>query len=151
MEKNILERFGDALKKLMADSPDLQNPYLLEKKIKGMTKGADISRSTLDRIKRAEIAVPLDKIESIARAFNLKAWELVKLTEPEPRQTKGEDWVKPLTKGQKSLKQMVDTLVATIPDDQALALAHMVKASAMKDAPKDDQETKTKRGAREQA
>lgn len=107
--KDFVVRFGKVLRQLMDDSADL-------KSIAALAKKSRVTPSTIDRAIRAESAISIDKLPDLAAAFGMKPWEMLKLLEP--AQSVDPKWAKPPTKAQRSLKQLVDSLASTIPDEE---------------------------------
>jgi hypothetical protein len=58
------------LMRLMAESEDLTT-------IKGLSERCGVSTGTIDRTRRAESAIGVDNLESVAAAFGLQAWQML--------------------------------------------------------------------------
>ena len=90
-----------------------------------------IGRGTVDRAKRGETILGIDKIPPLAKAYGMRSWELVKEAEngdapapPGPAPTLKD--VGPLSADQKAFLRTVTTLLGKIPDRTVRAMNAMM-------------------------
>jgi hypothetical protein len=105
----------------MDESSDLRSAVALGKR-------SGVAKSAIDRASRGENCPNLETVEQLAKAFQLKPWEMLRMLDPAPAKPNA-DWTKPLSKNQKALYQAATLLAGSIPDEQALAIAHLIRAS----------------------
>lgn len=93
--------------------------------VKSFAKASGQSTGTIDRAKRAEVSIGLDKLEGIAKALGMRPWELLREIDKEkPTKEKSADVfvvtspdeVKPLTENQKHFLNTVKSIMGQVPD-----------------------------------
>lgn len=125
MGEALKVRLGKALSVLMKESADLQT-------IDALAKKTGIPRSSIDRAKRGLVDLQLDKLEPLAQAFGLRAWELLRAAESAPAAApapeKGQPRSRPIGQKQLALVAEAQRMAGTIPDAQAVAIRNLILA-----------------------
>lgn len=126
MEKLTLQKaLGSVIKAKMAEGGDSLNT------VAGRTRGL-ATRSTIDRAIKGDVAVGIDVLEGIAKAFHMTATELLAEAErfANPAASKRNDpaWVGKLSAAQKALQTVVMASISAIPDEVAKSITTLLMA-----------------------
>lgn len=105
--------------------------------VKSFAKASGQSTGTIDRAKRAEVSIGLDKLEGIAKALGMRPWELLReIDKAKPTKEKSADVfvitspdeVAPLSDIQKHFLMTVKTIMGRVPDTAIEAIDKMMWA-----------------------
>ena len=105
--------------------------------VKSFAKASGQSTGTIDRAKRAEVSIGLDKLEGISKALGMRPWELLKEIDRQKASKEppaevfvvtSPDEVAPLSDIQKHFLMTVKTIMGRVPDTAIEAIDKMMWA-----------------------
>lgn len=128
MGMSLVHQFGVALRKLMKENPEASSAQALEKLTR--TRAVKIGKSTIDRASKGQVAIGLDVLESLAKTFGLRPWQLLRLAEPESNEKEGHK-NNPLWVGHSAAhRELYATVLAagpTLPESACRTLTDLVR------------------------